>query len=71
MHKLQTYNTTEQETNVNLNDVLLLNVMQAKTRYGIGKSTLTRVADEADAIVRVGRRCLFKRKTLDDYFDRI
>ena len=55
MHKPQTYNTTEQETNVNLNNVLLLNMMQVKTHYGNVRSTLTRVADEADAIVRVGR----------------
>ena len=71
MHKLQTHNTVERNASVNLDDVFLLDTMQAKTRYNIGRSSLTSIADSAGAVVRVGRRRLFSRQVLDEYFSAI
>lgn len=55
--------------NVNLNEVFVLSEIQAKTRYGIGKGKLFKIADEAGAVVRTGKtRKGYLRTVLDEYF---
>lgn len=67
MHRLKTL-YTEQSTGINLGGVFLLDEMQAKTHYNIGRALLTNIADGTGAVVRVGRRRLYARQVLDDYF---
>ncbi len=58
--------------NVNMNEVLVLSELQAKTRYNIGRSRLLDVANEAGAVVRLGcRKNGYLREVLDDYFRRM
>lgn len=57
------------DNNVSLNEILVLNEMQAKTRYNIGRGSLLDVANEAGAVVRLGcRKNGYLREVLDDYF---
>lgn len=83
MHKLQTLLTistgnlenkspiVQQESRISLNEITLLNKMQAITRYNLGSASIQRVAAECGAIVHIGRRVVFHRQILDDYFERM
>lgn len=83
MHKLQTLFTTSagtmepenlatpQESRVTLNEITLLNKMQAITRYSLGAASIQRVAAECGAVVHIGRRVLYHRQILDDYFEKM
>lgn len=63
MNKLETIE------NVNLNEIFVLDRLQAQTRYGIGRDLLSKIADEAGAVVRTGtQRKGYLRERLDDYF---
>lgn len=56
---------------IGLDEIFLLDEMQAKTRYNIGRNTLLKIAGEAGAIVRIGsRKNLYGRQVLDEYFKR-
>lgn len=60
------------DENINLNEILILSEIQAKTRYGIGRNKLLKIADEAGAIVRFSsRKKGYLREVLDDYFRRM
>lgn len=54
---------------ISLNEMVLLTIEQAVNRYNIGKASIREAANEAGAVVRIGRRILFHRETLDNYFD--
>lgn len=63
MRKLQT------DERVGLNDILVLSEMQAKTRYGIGRNKLLKIADHTGAVIRISERKKgYSREVLDDYF---
>lgn len=54
---------------VDLNQVVALTESQARSRYNIGANTLYKLADEAQANIRVGKRRLYSRNKLDQYFE--
>lgn len=54
---------------VSLNEVVNLTEEEAQARYSIGKQRLKAIADEAGAIIRIGRKYLYSRRVLDEYFD--
>lgn len=54
---------------VDLDKIVNLTLEEAKTRYSIGEGNLIAIADEAGAIIRIGRKKLYSRKVLDEYFD--
>ncbi len=57
------------DRNISLNEILILSEIQAKTRYGIGRNKLLKIADEAGAIVRFSsRKKGYLREVLDKYF---
>lgn len=62
MRKLQT-------SAVSLNEVINLTEEQAKTRYNIGRNKLMEISDCAGATVRAGKRRLYSRLVLDNYFN--
>lgn len=58
----------------NLNEVINLTIEDAKTRYRMGRNGLIKIADEIGARVgscAPGKRALFDRKKLDEYFHSI
>ncbi len=61
----------QQENRVTLNEITLLNKMQAITRYSLGAASIQRVAAECGAVVHIGRRVLYHRQILDDYFEKM
>lgn len=54
---------------ISLNEMVLLTIDQAVNRYNIGKTSIREAANKAGAIVRIGRRTLIHRETLDNYFE--
>ena len=57
---------------VNLNQIVLLTIDQAKTRYNIGRNNIKVLADKIGAAVPVGEsggKILYVRKKLDNYFE--
>lgn len=42
---------------------------QACLRYGLGRNTMRKVADEAGAVVRIGKCYLINYSKVDDYMD--
>lgn len=40
-------------------------------RYGIGKNTMRKLAEEAGAVVKIGRRWLFNVAKVDEYMDNL
>lgn len=63
--------TTQPESRITLNEIVLLNKMQAATRYNLGISSVRKVAEDCGAIVRIGRRVGYHRKIMDEYFENI
>ncbi len=53
------------------NEVKTGSVDQAKARYGLGRDTILRIAAEAGAIVRIGRRRVINFSKFDQYIDSI
>lgn len=41
----------------------------ACTRYGLGKTSMRRVAEEAQAVIRIGKRYLVNYAKVDVYMD--
>lgn len=58
-----------QEPRITLNEITLLNKMQAVTRYNLGASSIRKVAEDCGALVRIGKRVAYHRQTLDDFFE--
>ena len=52
-----------------LDDMELLTMELAKTRYNMGYSTLRKSAEDCSAIVRIYGRVLYSRRRLDKYFE--
>lgn len=44
---------------------------QACMRYGLGKNTMRKVADEAGAVVRIGKCYLINFSKMDKYMDNL
>ena len=44
---------------------------QACARYGLGRNTMRKVADDADAVIRIGKCYLINFSKVDDYMDSI
>ncbi len=44
-------------------------ISQAKTRYNIGRDSVVELAENAGAIVHIGRRVLINFSKLDQYID--
>lgn len=59
---------TQQESRITLDEIMLLSRMQATTRYNLGAATIRKVANECGAIVHIGKRVVYHRQILDDYF---
>ncbi len=59
---------TQQESRITLDEIMLLSRIQATTRYNLGAASIRKVADECGAIVHIGRRVVYHRQILDDYF---
>lgn len=53
---------------ITLNELTLLNKMQAITRYNLGATSIRKIADECGAVIHIGRRVLYHRQKMDDYF---
>lgn len=51
--------------------IKLSDLDQACTRYGIGRNTMRNVAEEAGAVVRIGRLWRVNLPVMDAYFDNI
>ena len=60
-----------QDSRITLNEITLLSKMQAVTRYNLGASSIRRVAKDCGALVRIGKRVVYHRQTLDDFFENI
>lgn len=54
---------------VGLNNVVNLSKEQAKARYNIGENTLYNISNEIGADIYVGRKHLYSKKKLDNYFE--
>lgn len=59
---------TQTETRITLNEITLLSKMQAVTRYNLGAASIRKIADECGAVIHIGRRVLYHRQIMDDYF---
>lgn len=46
-------------------------IPDACARYGIGKASMRQIAEDAGAIIRVGRRLLVNYTKVDEYMDSI
>lgn len=44
---------------------------QACERYGVGRSTMRRIAEESGAVIRVGRTYLINYSKVDQYMDEL
>ena len=57
-------NTYKQETIA----PLTLDRKQAQERYNLGVNSINKVAEEAAAVIRIGRRKLYLLEKMDEYF---
>lgn len=46
-------------------------IEQACARYGLGRNTMRKVADDADAVIRIGKCYLINFSKVDNYMDSI
>lgn len=51
-----------------MDDMVNLDEKLAKARYGINTSSLHEIAEKIGATVRIGRKRLYNRQKMDDYF---
>lgn len=58
-----------QTETVDLNQVVALTEDQARSRYNVGSNTLYKIADDAGANIRIGKKRLYSRVKLDEYFE--
>ena len=57
--------------NVGKDDVKTICLPEACARYGLGKASLRKIAMDANAVVRIGKRYLVNVQRLDLYMDSI
>ena len=50
---------------------MAINREQAKARYNVGTTMIDKIASEANAIVRIGRRKVYLVGKLDEYFNNL
>lgn len=53
------------------NEIRTGGLPEACTRYGLGKASMRRVAEDAGAVIRIGKRYLINFKRVDLYMDSI
>lgn len=46
-------------------------IEEACLRYGLGKVNMRKIAEEAGAVIRIGKRYLVNFEKVDQYFDSI
>ena len=51
--------------------VKTMGLPEACARYGLGKATMRKVAEDASAVVRLGRRYLVNVARVDQYMDSV
>ena len=56
-------------SHIDVGQVTALTLEQAKARYNIGTSNLFKIADKAEANIRIGKKRLYSRSKLDKYFE--
>ena len=61
----RTYHPTHEGT------VKTIGLPEACTRYGLGKHSMRKVAEDAGAVVRIGKRYLVNIQRVDLYMDSI
>ena len=52
-------------------DIKTAGVEYGCQRYGVGRNTLRKLAEDADAVVKVGRRWLFNVSKVDKLMDEL
>lgn len=52
-----------------LNDKKFYRLAEAETLYSLGKASMRRIADEAGAVLKVGRVVLIDRSKVDQYLE--
>ena len=53
----------------NAGDAILLDIQGLQDALQCGRGTALKIAKEAEAEIRVGRRCLYKRKKIEAYIE--
>ena len=53
----------------NAGEAILLDVQGLQDALQCGRGTALKIARQADAEIRVGRRCLYKRKKIEEYIE--
>lgn len=56
---------------IGVQNVVNLTQEQAKARYNIGENTLYKIAAEIGADIYVGKKHLYSKKRLDNYFENL
>ncbi len=64
----ETEKTMDKETQ---SEIKTGRIEQACARYGLGRNTMRKVADDADAVIRIGKCYLINFSKVDDYMDSI
>lgn len=57
------------EKNLNSTDAKTGGIDEACARYGLGKASMRRVAEDAGAVIRIGKRYLINFTRVDRYMD--
>ena len=60
-----------QRNNFHPENALCGGIDEACSRYGLGKSTMRKVAADAGAIIRIGKRLLVNYSRVDQYMNSI
>ena len=55
----------------NAGEAILLDVQGLQDALQCGRGTALKIARQADAEIRVGRRCLYKRKKIEEYIENV
>ena len=55
----------------NAGEAILLDIQGLQDALQCGRGTATKIAKEADAEIRIGRRCLYKRKKIEEYLENV
>ena len=54
---------------VGVQNVVNLTLEQAKARYNIGENSLYKISNEIGADIFIGKKHLYSKKRLDNYFE--
>lgn len=55
----------------NAGDPILLDLLGLQDALQCGRGTALKIAKTADAEIRIGRRCLYKRKKIEEYLENV